>query len=751
MSTHHEEIARLTGRLVFNVDSAGFQRFNAMMKRASQQMAKLGADYTKMANQMAKGLKLKIDTTAIDKAKTKLDHAMSREAKAAKALTDQKRTTFQAELANQKLVFAGEKQKANLVSQAVKDQQSAAIIAAKNFAAQQRTNGITKQQLASQNALVASQTKQARLQQIVAKTHAITQKADAAHLLTQTKSQQIQTVAARIAATAQQQAIVHHARMQSLQAAAAAKQTAVDQRNQKFQWAQQKQQVWAANQAARAANASNGHGGGISSMLHGGIGGISMGIAEALGPVGLAIAALTAVVGAVGHAISERVEKRQESTADTQQFDNALDNSSSNPADRAKFKAAYVHDYQEYGMNIDKESARTYSNGVQGLTQKGYTPDEAIKVMRDRSAMFRAGNLNASQQESINLQLGQVLAKGKAQGDDFKPIHVAVGANIANMMDIGAARYLGFKGKDKAASGFMLQAQKAGTITPRALDAGIAYAVEHSKEALERHKGSIDAREARLKNDLYLQTAKQQEDPALVGSINDRIEAERKLTEAMAPVNKMFEELDKSLTNFDTGIINLTSKFLNLMSGKKPDGSEAPNAMHKDDNPRPGSVGAALGPRLKPDTNQEPLDSNAGLMGKIMHFLGAKPTADDDSDVSNWKGFDPNNIIQKDGIQQMAELYNRYQSPATSIPTTITGGTLSGGTQVNAPVTVEGSNIHIELHGSATEEDRQKMMTAVTAELDKRTTAMTMQIPELTNDAIRNLMLGPARAGQAQK
>ncbi|MNR57084.1 hypothetical protein D3C85_1777910 [compost metagenome] len=76
--------------------------------------------------------------------------------------------------------------------------------------------------------------------------------------------------------------------------------------------------------------------------------------------------------------------------------------------------------------------------------------------------------------------------------------------------------------------------------------------------------------------------------------------------------------------------------------------------------------------------------------------------------------------------------------------------TTIGGTQINAPVTVEGSNIHIELHGSATEDDRQKMMESVTAELDKRTNAITLQMPAIANDALRSAF-GAARAQQAER
>jgi hypothetical protein len=181
------------------------------------------------------------------------------------------------------------------------------------------------------------------------------------------------------------------------------------------------------------------------------------------------------------------------------------------------------------------------------------------------------------------------------------------------------------------------------------------------------------------------------------------------------------------------------------MSGKTSDGTEAPNAMHKDDNPRPGSVGAALGPRLKPDI-PEVLDSSAGWMDKIMHFMGAKPTADDGNNVANWKGFNPDNTIQMDGFQQMADLYSRSQSP--SFPSiNSTSNSATGGTQVNAPITVEGPTINLEVHGNVPDETIAKMMEAIEAGQDKTMAAVKLEMPEIASQTLRNA-LGAARSLQ---
>jgi hypothetical protein len=763
-----ETIARLTGKLVFDVDSRGLQQFNAMMQRAATQMGKVGQEYDKLATKLNTKLKLNVDTSGMDKAKAKLDAATSRQLRSEKALQSAKRDTFQAELSQQKLKYTGEKQQANLVSQTVKDAQNAAVIAAKAHNAQQAANGTTKQQVASQGQLVALQQKQARLQLIHAKVAAIQSKADAQHLLSQSKTQQIQNVAARIAQQQQHQAVVHQARMASLAAAANAKQTTANNQQQKFQWAQQKHAVWQANQAARAAKASSGGGfSGMSGMLHGGIGGIGMGIAEALGPVGLALAGVTAAM----YVLSERVDKRQESTADTQQFENALDNSSDDPKTREKFRAAYVGDYQEYGMSINRDSARTYSNSVAGLGKMGYSPEAAMKVMKDRSALFRAGNLNATQQESLNYQMGQVLAKGYASGTDYKPIEDALGPRLAGDVDIGASRQLGYKGNEKGAKAFMLKARSERRITPQSLDAGFAYAVSQNHEALERHKDSIDARQARFENDKYLQTANQQKDPELIGAINDRIAAERELTKAMEPVNKLFEELDVALTKFEASLIRSAI-------GKNADGTEkTPVQVAQGLATAGGADGNITLPnKYNAPTEQQLLDANAAdPVHKVLQFFGlagdAKAVADENrsrwrgveatgrSDI--WKkqlgldqaslpGFLPQLQLNMDNFQKQQDAFNRVQeaSKANSLtsqqPIGATGPTSTITT--NAPViNIEGPKIDIQLHGKATEEDSAQVMSKVTEELDKREA----QLPAIINRELGNI-ISSERSTQSQ-
>lgn len=64
----------------------------------------------------------------------------------------------------------------------------------------------------------------------------------------------------------------------------------------------------------------------------------------------------------------------------------------------------------------------------------------------------------------------------------------------------------------------------------------------------------------------------------------------------------------------------------------------------------------------------------------------------------------------------------------------------------NAPITVEGNQVHVTINGSATEKDRQDMMTFVTTELDKRD----REVPAAVDRHLNN-MIGRHRSQQAER
>lgn len=539
----NEEIARLTGSLVFKADYKQLELFEAMLKRTQALMANM----MKTADDLNKRLDKKFNISA------KRDASIAANVAAQKSLDKQiategklarlRQSQFRSALAEQKLTSAGRREESFLQSASLRQQVTAAVLSAKQHKAQQEALKVEVGKAKLQASAEQSRIREARLADILQRRQQRTVQLQQQAATHQTR---LQRAEAGLLAARERGVRLAERHQQSKLAAAAREsraQVSQDMQAKRFDFAAERHASWQAKQAEPQ---------GL------GLGGFTVG----LGAAGAALYALTEAAAYLG----KRIEQRQEVASDSQQFHNALDSSSEDPAVREKFKRAFIETYQEFGQTINLETSRTYSNGVQGLMQKGYTPDEAIKVMRDRAALYRAGNLNTVQQESLNLQYGQVLAKGKAQGDDFKPIHVALGARLAGLVDIGAARFLGYKGKDEGASGFMLAKQKSGEITPRALDAGNAYAVSHSEEILKRHKSSLDAEQARVSNDQYLRDAGVNEDPKLISALGERLEAERQLIQSTTGLQAAFRD-------FDTVLVQLQTGMLRMMAGKNADDS----------------------------------------------------------------------------------------------------------------------------------------------------------------------------------
>ena len=768
MTAHTEEIARLTGKLVFQIDASKLQAFNQMIKQASQNMNKLGAEYTKLAQQLTRPLRLKIDTTDADKAKTKLQQALNRELKAATALQSAQRQTFTSQISQQKLVYTGKKQQANLVTALVKDQQQHAVQVAKAAHAQQQANVGTKQQVASQSQLIALQAKQARLQQTYAKTLAITAKRDAQHLLTQSKAQQVQLVAQRIAQQTQHQAIVHQARMASLAAAATAKQTASNNAQTKFQWAQQKHSVWQANQAARAAKASSG--GGIASMMRGGIGGIGLGIAEALGPVGMGLAAAAAAITVASNKMQERIEERQAGASEAEQYNNLFKQmGKGNPLNQDRLRKGYEEISMRNGSTISLDDAKMFRTYAMSELQRGKSPDAILKQYEAQQASYRIAGLTPDEAKRSSVQLQQI--RGKAHGDT-EDLNTLTEANPLLRPYVYQAwgeksKFKNMKDPVKLEAAFMKALPK-GALTRDVIDIAQVKMVADNQAALEQQRKSIQANLNRSGSITYQQANGINSDPELATGLNERTEANNRLTASMQPVNEAFERLDRNLISFDTGLINATSRLMNLLSGKQSDGTEKPVEPQS-----PTSVGAAMGQRLNKQSEQRRLDGNAtdSWANRLRRFATGGTLEEDkiaaDENRTRWSrvkadgeggtdlrdmgmyqttrpGFLPRLKLNDAG---MSRLFGNYKDWNLPIAMPIQGAMPNPANTIGSPViNIEGANIHIELSGGATEEDSKRVMDTVTTELDKHSKSL----PDTVRGIFDN-MLGTARAQQADR
>jgi len=540
----NEEIARLTGSLIFDVKTGPLLAFEQMLKRVQASMVSVMRTADDLNKRLDKKFNITTKRDASSAANAAVQKSLDKQIATEARLSRLRQSQFRAQLAERKLTSAGKREESFLQSASLKQQVTAAVLASKQHKAQQEALKVDLGRAKLQATAEQSKIREARLQDVLLRRQERTVRLQQQAALHQSKLQRAET--SLLAARERGVRLAERHQASKLASAAREARAAVrgEQTAGRYSMSQERFAAWKARQDRPESS---------------GLGGLAVG----LGAAGAALYALTAAAGYLG----KRIEQRQEVASDAQQFHNALDSSSEDPVIRAKFKKAFVETYQEFGQTINLETARTYSNGVQGLLQKGYTPNEAIKVMRDRAALYRAGNLNTVQQESLNLQYGQVLAKGKAQGDDFKPIHVALGARLAGLVDIGAARFLGYKGKDEGASGFMLAKQKSGEITPRALDAGNAYAVEHSAEILKRHKSSLDAEQARVSNDEYLRGAGVNESPALISALGERLEAERQLIASTTGLQATFRD-------FDVVLVKLQTSILHMLAGKTAEGGD---------------------------------------------------------------------------------------------------------------------------------------------------------------------------------
>lgn len=736
MTAHTEEIAKLVGTLKFNVDTAGFQRFNQMFRRASQQMLQLGKDLDKLSAKMSKDMKLKIDTSAVDKAKAKLDQALKRQHRAEVALGNQQRTTLAAELSQQKLKYIATDKQAGVVSDLLKSQREAAVIAAKAHATQVRGAGITKQQLASQNAVTASMARQARLAVITQKLQAATQKASNNHLASMTKVQRIQQVMNQAQAAAQQRTAKHTVQMASLQQVATNRATNQAQKNQRFQWAATRQQQWQANQDARNSQGS-----------FGGMGGL-----VALGGVGAVIAGLTAAVGA----LNNRIHERQEGVQEAQGFNNMFMSISKDPGIVKLFRDAFIKSQNDNGGAVDTETAKDFRTLAINMAAAGKTLDQITDTWNVRQQAFSVAGTSKEDNRELNKQLGQMASDGTGAASD---------ANIINdrmpmltpyvvreyMKDHNITDYkkgLGAYNKDlKGGKGVKFSWY----------DEGMRKLVAANGDSLERNRNSVATAQQRADNQAYLSTNNINSDAELSQVMKDRIQAERELNEALQP-------LKQTLASFDLGLTKLATSMLRIAADKNPDGTEKTDQQKTQERMTTADMPVSLSMVGTHDYSN--VDANSqhqgGPIGNLWNLLfnvkdnrnsykqQAKDLAPDTLGQQSgvMPGVMPQFQFSADTIKQMAGFYNRYESSSISPMSGAIASGASAGTQINT--TVEGSTFNIELHGSATEEDRTKLMDAITAEMDKRTSAMALEIPAIADRRIQNAF-GVARSLQAER
>lgn len=615
----NENIATLTGKLVFDVNAAPLGKFLSMLKAAEASMARVGKSAEQVQAKLNKAFNVNSKAASAEKLKLdaqirkSLDKELSTETK----LSRLRRQQFATQIAEQRLVSAGIKQEAWLQTNALKTQQQQAVLLSKQHKAQQEALKVELGKAKLNTTAEQSQLRQARLADILQKRQARTvalQQQAAAH---QTKLQRAEVALQNARANGIRQAerwAANKAASATREARAAVKH---DQSSQRFAFAAERHQAWQARQnAPKEMN----------------FGSLAVGLSAAS-------AAVYGLVKGVSY-LNERIQLRQESASTAESFNTALQSAGGkNPKNQKFARDQFIDISNKYGQEVSVETAKSFALFIQGQLALGKTLTQATKMFEDQSATFRAAALDKEAQKRAAYQLNQIRAKGKPEGSDVNDLFDAVGGVVAASVRQAAATRLNFKGKVEEQAGWFKKAVTDGKILAKDFDVGMANFLKANLDLLDKQMGSIAAAQQRVENSAYLNDNAVNTNGELKAVILDRIKAEGELNQALQPLKESLMKFDEGLTSFNTSLIR-------WMIGRNPDGTEAPNALHKDPNPRPGSVGAALGPRLKPAAPDEQanLDDRAkpGLWNGLRRLITGSSVAEDqtaaDENRERWGG-----------------------------------------------------------------------------------------------------------------
>jgi hypothetical protein len=782
--TYKSTVAELVGKLIFTVDNRQLVRFNQLMVRAQQHMQKLGASYTKLAQQMSRTIKIKVDTSEITKAKAKLEKSLHKELQAETKLKNARRSTFAQELQNQKLRYNGTKKEATNAGALVKQQRDSAIAQAKQYRMSQKAADVQKDHLNNANSLVTAQTRQARLEAIYARTQAITAKREQAALLAQGKIAQLQHHADRLQQKHQQQQLIHQQRLQSLQNAAANAQAnaqAVQQHHAaRLLMLNQKNQAWHATQQAKAGRAASvaakgGSGGMLGGLLDGGIFNLGSNLLSKVGPLGLALGGLATAAVLAKKTIDERINERQEQVIETQSFENTFKSLSKNPDIQQRYRDSFISAQMQNGQSVDLESAKQFTGMAMIQIQLGKTLEDINALWKSRQEAFTVGGVSKADGIELNRQLGKMASDGRGDSTDSQQILERLTLLTPYVVREYMAEH-GMKNNSpadlKKGFGAYNKSLKAGEgVSYEWFEQGMKKMVADNQAILERNRKSNASGVVNRESTEYLAAAKINADPELARLLNERNDALTRFGATMVPVNEGLERLDKNLTAFNTAAIQWTAAIMNLISGKSPDGEED---WTNQDRFTPGD-GSAVGILSKPQTEQQRLRARAQDNAKenIRRFFTGgsieKDKAIADENRRRWSGIGADgefngmdgggtlglgshtmpgmlatNKITESGMKRYFPNYSDWRlPPEDDVFRQAQIGLGVNRTQINAPVQIGGTEIHIELTGS--EEDKQKVFETVKEQLDIRD----RELPSKVGQAIQDI-LGDARSQQYQ-
>ncbi|MEQ7917646.1 hypothetical protein ABQX22_00505 [Xanthomonas sp. WHRI 1810A] len=548
----HEEIARLTGKLVFDVNSSPLKAFEAMLKNAALQMRALSKEADTLKRKLNTAFGVKNGNSADhEKLQKSVRASLDRELKGEIAVQKARKATFQAELASQKLVSAGTRENVALQTQATRHKITQAVLDAKAAKADQerlKANGIEIKQA---QGLETHKLRQSRLEAVLAQQQQRT-------ILLQQKQQANMTAMQRATLALNQArerglraAEKYQAGLVNQKARTARQDERSRQQDEKHGWAVQRQAAWTARQAEPKPSTG------------------FLGLGTGALAVGGAAAGIAAIVGAIG-ALGDRLGATQARVSESQQFSNILEQAAGkNPANKDFARDEFLRISAKYGTAVDNDSAKDYRTFLLAQMARGQSLSASTASFETQQSAYRGAGMTREEQRRTSLQLQQVRSKGQGDREDLNTFSEAAPLLIEPIRRSWAERNH-YKGNNL--EGDFRQSTTAGNLKAIDFEKGIALFVKENSDAIRRQSDSIDANATRLSNNKFLQQQGLDQSPELIGAINNRLQSEMELNAALKP-------LSETAIKVDTALNNLAATFLRWTLGKDSTPEQAGNKI----------------------------------------------------------------------------------------------------------------------------------------------------------------------------
>ncbi|MFK7698509.1 tape measure protein [Pseudomonas caspiana] len=535
-----EVIAKLVGQLNFHVDLSGLDRFQRGLEQARQRMLAMSKQADQLSQKLGQTMGIKVDSKAREKLEKQIRTSLDRELRGEVLLQKARRATFNAELAGQKLQFAGQRESAFLTTQGLKDRQQMAVLAAKEQRAEQAKLKTLNLAFKNEDALAQAKARQARIEALHAQQVQRTLNLQAQQQRTLTATQKLEQSMQQARERGQRQAQKFVESQQAAKVRAQRQDVVHQQRQERFQWASSRQAQWEANR--NKPEPSTGF----------------LGLGTGALAVGGAAAGVAAVVAAI-QALGQRLDQRQAGASESQTYSNIFAQiGGKNPANGKRARDSFAEMTERFGMANNVETASDFRTFMLSQQARGIAMQKSLDTYGTQLAAMRASGMSKTEQQRAVIQLQQVRSIGRADTEDVKTF--AEAAPLIKQAIVQAwGQRTGYKGDNL--DGAFMKAIPKGSVLSKDFEAGFALFVSQQQEALARQMVSIDAQQQRSDNASYLQQQNINASPELVDAISKRIAAEQELTQSLEPLRQASAELDAAF-------MGLTARFLRWTMGK---------------------------------------------------------------------------------------------------------------------------------------------------------------------------------------